>query len=72
MELYFVNPIIFSIFANEKQMFKKNKIMTKEEKELLLSLLSRLDEDGLLNIYDDEENHHEVKDREELCKKIKL
>ena len=49
--------------------------MTQEEKELLLSLLLRLDEDGLLNIYDDEEIHHEVKwmffDKEELCMKIK-
>jgi hypothetical protein len=49
--------------------------MKQEDKELLLSLLSKLDEDGLLNIYDDEENHHEVEwmffDREELCIKIK-
>ena len=51
------------------------KIMKQEDKELLLSLLSKLDEDGLLNIYDDEENHHGVEwmffDREELCIKIK-
>lgn len=34
--------------------------MTPEEKEILLSLLQKLNEDGLLNIYDDEESHHEV------------
>lgn len=33
--------------------------MTQEEKELLLSLL-KADEDGLLNVYDDNENTHEV------------
>ena len=49
--------------------------MTQEDKELLLSLLLRLDEDGLLNIYDDEESHYEVGwiffDRDKLCMKIK-
>lgn len=49
--------------------------MTQEEKELLLNLLLRLDEDGLLNIYDDEEHHCNVErmffDREELCIYIK-
>ena len=49
--------------------------MTQEEKELLLQLIKKADEEGLLNIYDEEENHHEVKwiflDKE-LCIKIKL
>ena len=49
--------------------------MTQEEKELLLNLLLKLNEDGLLNVYDDEENYHEVNwiffDREELYMKIK-
>lgn len=48
--------------------------MTQEEKDSLLNLLLKLDEDGLLNIYDDE-SHHEVEwmffDRKELCIKIK-
>jgi hypothetical protein len=47
--------------------------MTQEEKELLLSLLKKADEDGLLHIYDKEENYHEVKwifFDEELCIKI--
>ena len=47
--------------------------MTQEEKELLLKLLLKLDEDGLLNIYDDE-NHYELNwayiDRGELYIKI--
>ena len=34
--------------------------MTKEDKELLLNLLLKLDEDGLLNIYDNDENYHHV------------
>ena len=48
--------------------------MTQEEKELLLQLIKKADEEGLLNIYDDEERHHEVKWiflDEELCIKIK-
>ena len=49
--------------------------MEKEEKELLLHLLKKIDEDGLLNIYDEKEHNHEVismfLDREELCIKIK-
>ena len=49
--------------------------MKKEEKELLLHLLKKADEDGLLNIYDEEEHNHEVTllflDREELYIKIK-
>ena len=49
--------------------------MTPEEKKLLLNLLSRLNENGLLHIYDDDESHHEVNwmffDNEELCIKIK-
>lgn len=47
--------------------------MTQEEKELLLCLLKKADEDGLLNIFDKEENNYEVVwiflDRE-LCIKI--
>lgn len=42
---------------------------------MLLDLLLEMDEEGLLNIYDEEESHHEVVwmffDREELCIKIK-
>ena len=34
--------------------------MTKEEKELLLQLLKKADESGLLHIYDKEENYHET------------
>jgi hypothetical protein len=49
--------------------------MKQEEKELLLSLLLRLDEEGLLNVYDNDDSHHEVDwiffDKEELCIKIK-
>jgi len=48
--------------------------MTEEEKKLLLQLIKKADEEGLLNIYDDEESYHEVKwiflDKE-LCIKIK-
>ena len=49
--------------------------MTQEEKDSLLNLLLKLDEDGLLNIYDEEESHHDVEwiffDRDELCIKMK-
>lgn len=49
--------------------------MKQRDKDLLLKLLSELDEDGLLNIYDDEENYHEIEwmffDMNELCIKIK-
>lgn len=34
--------------------------MTQEEKELLLSLLKKADENGLLYVYDNNENTHEV------------
>ena len=34
--------------------------MTQLDKELLLHLLKKADEDGLLNIYDQEENHYAV------------
>lgn len=34
--------------------------MTQEEKELLLSLLEKAKENGLLNIYDDNEDTYEV------------
>ena len=34
--------------------------MTQEEKELLLSLLKKADENGLLHIYDNNENTYEV------------
>ena len=34
--------------------------MTKEEKELLLQLLKKADENGLLNVYDEEEQYYEV------------
>lgn len=48
--------------------------MTQEEKELLLELLKRVDEEGLLNIYDSQGNYYEVDwlflDTE-LCIKIK-
>lgn len=48
--------------------------MTQEDKDLLLKLLLKLDEDGLLNIYDNDENHYELEwayiDREELYIKI--
>ena len=48
--------------------------MTQEDKDLLLKLLLKLDEDGLLNIYDNDENYYELKwayiDREELYIKI--
>ena len=48
--------------------------MTQEEKESLLSLLSKLNDDGLLNIYDDEDSHYEIDWMffdSELCVKIK-
>lgn len=48
--------------------------MTQEEKDLLLSLILKANEDGLLHIYDEEENYHETEwiflDREELYIKI--
>lgn len=48
--------------------------MTQEEKELLLELLKKADENGLLNVYDSQENHYEVDwiflDKQ-LCIKIK-
>lgn len=48
--------------------------MTQEDKQLLLNLILQLDEDGLLNIYDNDENHCELEyafiDGEELCIKI--
>lgn len=48
--------------------------MTQEEKELLLSLLEKANEDSLLNIYDNNENEYEVTwlfiDKE-ICIKIK-
>ena len=48
--------------------------MTQEDKELLLHLLKRADEEGLLHIYDEEENYYEMiwafLDRE-LCMKVK-
>ena len=34
--------------------------MTQEENELLLSLLKKADSDGLLHVYDNEENTYEV------------
>lgn len=34
--------------------------MIQEDKELLLSLLKRADEDGLLHVYDNNENTYEV------------
>lgn len=48
--------------------------MTQEEKELLLELLKKADENSLLNIYDNQGNYYEVDwlflDTE-LCIKIK-
>ena len=48
--------------------------MSQEDKELLLSLLKRVDENGLLHIYDNNENTYEVNwvylDKE-ICIKIK-
>ena len=48
--------------------------MTQEDKELLLELLKKADENNLLNIYDSQENYYEVDwlflDTE-LCIKIK-
>ncbi len=44
--------------------------MTEKEKELLLHLLEKANEEGLLNVYDCEEKYHEVEwmslDRGEL------
>ena len=34
--------------------------MDEKEKELLLHLLEKANEEGLLNVYDCEEDHHEV------------
>lgn len=34
--------------------------MTQEDKELLLELLKRANEEGLLNIYDNQENYYGV------------
>lgn len=34
--------------------------MDEKEKELLLHLLKKANEEGLLNVYDCEENYHEV------------
>lgn len=49
--------------------------MTQEEKELLLSLLKKADEDGLLYVYDNNENIYEVTwvylGDNEICIKIK-
>ena len=48
--------------------------MTQEEKELLLSLLKKADEEGLVHIYDSNENTYEVTWiflDEEICIKIK-
>lgn len=48
--------------------------MNKEDKELLLKLLKKAGENGLLNIYDSQENYYEIDwlflDTE-LCVKIK-
>ncbi len=48
--------------------------MTQEEKEMLLLLLKKADEDGLLYVFDNNENTHEVTwiylDTE-ICIKIK-
>ena len=38
----------------------KEQIMTQEDKELLLSLLKQADEEGLLHIYDSNENFYNV------------
>ena len=49
--------------------------MTKEEKELLLQLLKKADESGLLHIYDKEENTYEIDWLfldSEICIKIKI
>lgn len=34
--------------------------MTQEEKQFLISLLRKADEDGLLHVYDDNENRYDV------------
>jgi len=48
--------------------------MTQEEKELLLRLFEKADEEGLINIYDNEENYCSVEriflDKDGLCVKI--
>ncbi len=48
--------------------------MTQEDKDLLLSLILKADENGLLQIYDEEENYHEAEwiffDGDKLCIKI--
>lgn len=47
--------------------------MTQEEKDLLLSLMLKASEEGLLNIYDKEENYYEIEWMfldAELCIKI--
>ena len=45
------------IILNQFIMILKNFDMTQEEKQLLLSLLKKANEDGLLYVYDDEEIH---------------
>ena len=62
-----------TVQLNGKQ--KTNKTMTKEEKELLLQLLKKADESGLLHIYDKEENTYEIDWLfldSEICIKIKI
>lgn len=48
--------------------------MDEKEKELLLHLLKKANEEGLLNVYDCEENYHKVEwiflDKSELYVKI--
>ena len=47
--------------------------MTQDEKELLLSLLKKAAEDGLLHVYDDNENTYEatwIYLDHEICMKI--
>lgn len=49
--------------------------MTQEDKELLLSLLNKANEDGLLHVYDGNENTYEVtwiSLDSEICIKIKI
>lgn len=48
--------------------------MSQEDKELLLSLLKRADENSLLHIYDDKENIYDIDwlfIDEQICIKIK-
>lgn len=48
--------------------------MTQEDKELLVSLLKKADENGILHIYDNEENIYEVNgifSDGDVCIKIK-